>query len=201
MLTVDYPIIVEGKYDKIKLSSLIDGLIIPTDGFGLFRDKQRLDLIRQLGEKGKIIILTDSDRAGFKIRGCISGVVAPENIIHIYIPQLQGREKRKTKPSAEGTLGVEGMSAELLRRIFIEAGVVSGGDDGFVAPKSAPITKLQLYELGLYGGTESAKLRRKLLRALSLPQGLSASAMPEVLSRFIDIDSLKETVDKLRVQL
>ncbi len=119
-------IVVEGKYDKIKLESLVDGLILTTDGFRIFKDKQKRDLIRALAQKQGVIVLTDSDVAGFKIRSLIRSVARDASVINLYIPQIPGKEKRKSTPSKEGTLGVEGLDAELLRELFVKHGVLGG---------------------------------------------------------------------------
>ena len=123
-LRVKYPVIVEGRYDKAKLSTLMEGDIIQTDGFRIFSDKDKMGLIRRLAERGGVVILTDSDRAGFRIRGHIAGALPPEKVIHVYIPEILGKERRKAKPSAQGTLGVEGMEAEVLREALRKAGEI-----------------------------------------------------------------------------
>ncbi|MEG0852343.1 MAG: DUF4093 domain-containing protein [Angelakisella sp.] len=194
MLKVRYPIIVEGKYDKIKLSSLVEGDILTTDGFGIFKDKEKLAFIRLLAEKSPIILLTDSDRAGFRIRGYLSGAVPTNRLIHLYIPEIFGKEQRKDAPSAEGTLGVEGMPADILRRAFSEAGVL---DDGSLST-SPPVTKAQLFALGLCGGDGSAVLRRKVQQRLGLPTKLSANALCGILPRITTQDELEKLVSELK---
>lgn len=194
MLKVRYPIIVEGKYDKIKLSSLIDGDIITTDGFGIFKDKEKLTFIRLLAQKSPIILLTDSDRAGFRIRGYLAGAVPAEQLIHIYIPEIFGKEARKESPSAEGTLGVEGIPSDLLREAFSKAGVL---DDG-TAPCTSYVTKSQLYALGLCGGDGSAVLRRRVQQKLGLPAKLSANALCGIIPRITTIEELESIIAELR---
>lgn len=193
MLKVRYPIIVEGKYDKIKLASLVEGDIITTDGFGIFKDKEKLAFIRLLAEKSPIILLTDSDRAGFRIRGYLAGAVPAQQLIHLYIPEIMGKEQRKETPSAEGTLGVEGIPADILRRAFAQAGVLD--EDEINAPP--PITKAQLYALGLCGGDGSAQRRRQVQRQLGLPAKLSANALCTILPRITDMATLKQLIDNL----
>lgn len=193
MLKVRYPIIVEGKYDKIKLASLVEGDIITTDGFGIFKDKEKLAFIRLLAEKSPIILLTDSDRAGFRIRGYLAGAVPPERLIHLYIPEIMGKEQRKEAPSAEGTLGVEGIPADILRRAFTQAGVLDDGE----AHAPPPITKSDLYALGLCGGDGSAQRRRQVQRKLGLPAKLSANALCTILPRITDTETLKQLIDNL----
>lgn len=124
-LRVKYPIIVEGRYDKARLASFIEGDILQTDGFQVFSDKKKLALIRRLAAEEKVVILTDSDRAGFRIRGYLAGAIPPERVLHVYIPQVQGKERRKRRPSAEGTLGVEGMETEVLREALAKAGALA----------------------------------------------------------------------------
>lgn len=195
-LRIDLPIIVEGRYDKSKLASMVDADIITTEGFGIFSDRSKLDMIRRLAEKGGIIVLTDSDRAGFRIRGHIAGAVPPDRIIHIYIPEILGREPRKRTPSAAGTLGVEGMPSEILRRAFEQAGVLSAGDGGRPAPGPS-VTKALLYELGLCGRENSGIMRRRLCLRLGLPAGLSANALPAVLSRIMSQEELRRAAGEL----
>ncbi|MBQ4247912.1 MAG: toprim domain-containing protein, partial [Ruminococcus sp.] len=123
MIKINEAIIVEGKYDKIKLSSIVDAVIIITNGFGIFKDEEKLGLIRYYAQKTGIIILTDSDAAGRKIRGYIKGAVKGGKITNVYIPDVFGKEKRKTKPSAEGKLGVEGIDVDTLLEAFRKAGI------------------------------------------------------------------------------
>jgi len=175
------PLIVEGKYDKIKLESLVDALIIPTDGFRIFKDKKMRDLIRKLSAQSGIAVLTDSDAAGFLIRRHLGGIVAPDKIINVYIPDLMGKEKRKSKPSREGKLGVEGMEPGVIFEALKNAGLLDGGG----IPDREPITKMDLYQAGLSGGPDSRALRGALIAALDLPSRLSAPALPGVLSRLL----------------
>lgn len=176
MIRVKEVIIVEGKYDKIKLSSLVDGIIIETGGFRIFKDKARLAMIRRLAEKNGAVILTDSDGAGFLIRGKLCSCIPPELVKNAYIPDILGKERRKRTPSREGKLGVEGMETELLRMALLRAGVS-------VEEKAAarPVTKADLYQLGLSGGPESSRRRAELLKRLKLPERLSANGLLHVL--------------------
>lgn len=194
-LRVKYPIIVEGRYDKAKLSSLVEGDILQTDGFRVFSDKKKLALIQRLAREDKVVLLTDSDRAGFRIRRHIAGAVPPEKVIHVYIPQVHGKERRKSRPSAEGTLGVEGMDPQVLRRALEEAGVLEGGEE---APPREPITKGDLYALGLSGGTGSAGLRRAVQRRLGLPEGIGPNALPGILTRVTTLPELRRLTEELR---
>ena len=177
MLHIKQAIIVEGKYDKIKLSSLVKAVIIQTNGFGIYKNQELLELIRYYAKTTGIIILTDSDRAGFQIRNYIKGAVPEGDVKHIYIPDILGKEKRKVKPSAEGKLGVEGMEAEILREAFRRAGVLTEEK-----PVTEPITKTDLYLAGFSGGQNSAEKRREFQKGLNLPVNLSASGLLEVLN-------------------
>ena len=178
MIKLKQAVIVEGKYDKAKLSSLVDATIVTTDGFDVFRDREKLAYIRALAEKNGVIILTDSDAAGFRIRAHIAGAVDPEKITHVYIPDIFGKERRKTQPSAEGKLGVEGMPAGVLLDALRRAGVaVEGQDAPAPAKRAAPVTKAELVEGGLSGGPDSAGRRRRVLAALGLPARMNANAM------------------------
>lgn len=192
-LRIKYPVIVEGRYDKIKLSSIIEGEIITTEGFGVFRDKDKLELIRRLALQDKVILLTDSDRAGFRIRSYLSGAIDSSHLVQIYIPERQGKERRKEQPSAEGTVGVEGIDADELRRLFAEAGALEDSAE----PTASAITRQLLYELGLSGQESSAILRRRLLERLGLPTKLSTSALCGVLSRLTTPEELTRIVQEL----
>lgn len=195
MIKIDLPIIVEGKYDKIKLSSFVQADIIVLDGFGIYRNPAKVDLIRRLAKMSKIILLTDSDRAGFQIRGYLAGIIAPEQMIHIYIPEIFGKERRKAAPGAQGLLGVEGIPADILRKAFADAGVIV--EEGQRPSHQKAITKGDLYLLGLYGQPNSTQRRRMLQKQLGLPQGLSANALPGVLSRMITREELAKLAAKL----
>ena len=187
MIKLEQAVIVEGKYDKIKLTSIIDGVIIVTNGFGIFKDKEKLELIRYYAKKTGIIILTDSDNAGRKIRGYIKGAIKKGSIVNVHIPDIFGKEKRKTKPSAEGKLGVEGIDARIILEAFSKAGITA-------SERTAPrdITKLTMFELGLSGDNESSILRKKLQSRLGLPSMLSAGALLEVLKTMMTAEELAE---------
>jgi ribonuclease M5 len=173
-------VVVEGKYDKIRLSSLIDGLILETNGFGIFKDKERLEMIRQVARKQGIVVLTDSDGAGFLIRSKLSSVIPPDCIKHAYIPDILGKERRKKSPSKEGKLGVEGMETEILQRALEQAGIQV--EDRPFSP-AEKITKADLFSLGLSGGADSSRKRQRLLQHLGLPQHLSPNGLLGVVSR------------------
>lgn len=177
MLQIKQAIIVEGKYDKIKLASLVKAVIIQTNGFQIYKNQELLELIRYYARTTGILVLTDSDRAGFQIRNYIRGAVPDGQVQHIYIPDIFGKEKRKAKPSAEGKLGVEGVDAEILREAFRKAGVLTEEK-----LSGELITKTDLYLAGLNGTQNSAVKRRELQKKLNLPAMLSANSLLEVLN-------------------
>lgn len=177
MIHLTQAVVVEGKYDKIRLSSLIDAPIFVCDGFRIFKDKEKLALLRRLAKEKGLLILTDSDAAGFKIRGHIKGAIKEGKVYHAYIPQILGKESRKRVPSKEGTLGVEGMERSVLEESLRKSGVLFA--DG---PKPDPITRMDFYEAGLSGGENSAALRQLLLKELELPSYLSSAALLEAVN-------------------
>lgn len=177
MIHLTQAVVVEGKYDKIRLSSLIDAPIFVCDGFRIFKDKEKLALLRRLAKEKGLLILTDSDAAGFKIRGHIKGAIKEGKVYHAYIPQILGKESRKRVPSKEGTLGVEGMERAVLEESLRKSGVLFA--DG---PKPDPITRMDFYEAGLSGGENSAALRQLLLKELELPSYLSSAALLEAVN-------------------
>ena len=175
MLKLRQAVIVEGRYDKAKLASLVDATILTTDGFDIFKDREKLALIRALAAKNGVVLLTDSDAAGFKIRGYLARAIPPGQLTHVYIPDLFGKEPRKARPSAEGKLGVEGVPAGTLLEAFRRAGVTAEPVED--APPRAPITKADLMDWGLSGGEQSAARRRALCARLGLPERLSANGL------------------------
>ncbi len=193
MIKINEAVIVEGKYDKIKLSSVFDAVIIVTNGFGIFRDRETLELIRFYAEKTGIIILTDSDSAGRKIRGYIKSAVKKGSVRNVYIPDVFGKEKRKEKPSAEGKLGVEGINVKLILDAFKNAGITASENN---SPHD--IDKTVLYELGLSGKPDSKGLRLELQKYLGLPSLMSASSLIEVLNTMMSKDELEKTLIRIR---
>lgn len=183
MLKLDSAVIVEGKYDKIRLERVVDATIIVTDGFGIFKNRELKSLIRRLAEKNGIIIFTDSDSAGMLIRNHIKSFVPPEYIKNVYAPQVSGKEKRKAQAGKEGLLGVEGIDEKTLLNCFLNAGVTCRETE-----KTERLTKQDLYELGFSGGTDSAAKRRRLLKELNLPQNMSGTAMLAALNALYDRD-------------
>ncbi len=171
-IKINKVILVEGKYDKIKLSSIIDGHIITTDGFALFNNEEKRALIRRLAEKKGIIILTDSDSAGFVIRNKLKGYLGKEcEIINLYAPQIVGKEARKNKASKQGLLGVEGIDTDTIKKLFEKAGI---SEDDHI--QSTSYSKSDLYSLGLSGHSESKALRDKICEENGLPKSMSANA-------------------------
>lgn len=195
MIKLDRPVIVEGKYDVIKLSNIIDALIIKTDGFGIFKDSEKQKLIRRLANEKGIIVLTDSDSAGFVIRNFISSCVPKDKIINVYIPDLFGKEKRKTERSKEGKLGVEGVPEQVILDAFKKAGVTAGQTN----EKRRLITNVDLYEYGLSGRENSSLKRKKLLAALSLPERMSTSSLVKILNAFVTYEEFIEKVKEIEV--
>lgn len=193
MLHIKQAIVVEGKYDKIKLSSITDAVIIVTNGFSLFKDKEKQALIRFYAEKTGIIILTDSDSAGFKIRNLIKNIAKDGNIINVYVPEIFGKEKRKSDFSKEGKLGVEGIDKEIIINALEKAGVFC---EKTVTREK--VTNLDFYEDGLSGGPDSSNLRKKLLKYMDLPQLLSSKALLEIVNTMYSKDEYKEIIAKIR---
>lgn len=181
MLRIKEAIVVEGRYDKNTLSQLVDTVIVETSGFGIFKDGERMNLLRRLAEKRGLIVLTDPDGAGFVIRGHLRGSIPPEQVKHAYVPDIYGKERRKRRGGKEGKLGVEGMRSQVLEAALRRAGATFL-DGHEAAPAGRPITKADLFALGLSGGSGAAERRRDLLRRLELPEHLSANALLEVLN-------------------
>ena len=192
MISVKEAVIVEGRYDKIKLQQVIDTPIIETGGFRIFKDKEKQNLIRQIAERRGILVLTDSDSAGFVIRNFLKGSVPESRIKHAYIPQLKGKEKRKAEASKEGLLGVEGVSADIILDAVRKSGATVLGEDTQV--KKSEITKGDLYELGLTGRENSAIMRERLLKKLELPTYLSTNAMLAALNCLYSLEELKSII-------
>ena len=190
MIKVGPVILVEGKYDKIKLSQIFDATILTTDGFGIFKQKDKLELLRRLAETRGLLIFTDPDGAGFVIRNYLKGAVSKEKLFHAYIPDLYGKEKRKAKGSKEGKLGVEGVPDDVIIRAVEASGALQGS-----VPAKSGITKAELYEMGLSGSAGSTQKRLRLLKELQLPQQLSSNALLDVLNCIIDLESLTAMVE------
>ncbi len=194
MIHIEQAIIVEGKYDKIKLSSIVDAVIITTNGFSVIKDKEKLEIIRFFARNKGIIILTDSDTAGFKIRNYLKGAIKNGKIINVYAPDIFGKEKRKKAPSKEGKLGVEGINADILLEAFKKAGVLSEEKER----QEDLVTKLDLYECGLSGGDNSSELRKRLLKELDMPQLMTTNSMLEIINTMMSKIEFLNIVKKIK---
>lgn len=187
---------VEGRYDKNTLSQVIDANIIETCGFGIFRDGELLSLLRRLSAKDGLIILTDSDGAGFLIRNYLKGAIKGGDIKHAYVPDMPGKERRKRSASSEGKLGVEGMSAEILLTALRRAGATFLESPN-KNPPERKITKADLYALGLSGGKDSANRRALLLKRLDLPERLQPNGLLDILNALYGYDKFMELAHEL----
>lgn len=189
MMRIKEAIVVEGRYDKNALSQVVDAVILETSGFSVFKDDEKLALLRRLAAKHGLIVLTDPDGAGFVIRNYIKGAIPPEQVKHAYIPDVYGKERRKRSPGREGKLGVEGMPPEVLVQALLRAGATVEGED---APAPAgELTTADLYLLGLTGREDSAARRAALLRRLELPEHMSAKALLTVLNALYTPEELE----------
>ena len=198
MIRLREAVIVEGRYDKIKLSGIVDAPIIETNGFRVFNDKEKLQLIRQIAATRGILILTDSDGAGFVIRNFLKGAVPREQIKNCYIPQLEGKEKRKTERSKEGLLGVEGVRDAVILDAIRKSGATILGEEQTVR---AEISKADLYTLGLTGTHNAAVLRQRLLKKLRLPAYLSTNAMLTALNCLYSLEELTKLTETLSAEV
>lgn len=196
MIKLKEAVIVEGRYDKIKLSAIIDAPIIETNGFRIFKDKEKQSLIRRIAKERGILIFTDSDGAGFVIRNFLKGTVDPKCIKNAYIPEIKGKEKRKHQPSKEGTLGVEGISDDIILQAVRRSGATVVNENT-AKNTVGDITKQDLYSLGLSGGENSANLRKQLLKKLNLPSYITANAMLVMLNCLYTKDEFIGIVSQL----
>ena len=193
MVHIKGAIVVEGKYDKIKLSRIVDCPIIVTEGFGIFKSAETKALLRHFAQNGGITILTDSDSAGFKIRGYIKGIIGGGEVRNAYIPDIFGKEPRKRESSAEGKLGVEGISENLLTEALERAGAVGEQRE----PRGRRVERIDLFDDGLFGGDNSSERRAALLKSLGLPERLSVSGLLDVINSSMSFEEYKEEVKKL----
>lgn len=182
MLHTEKAVITEGRYDKARLSTVIDGLIITTEGFGIFNSKEKQTLIKKIAAEKGIIILTDSDAAGFKIRNFLKNIVPEGSITHAYIPDIYGKEKRKAAPSKEGKLGVEGIDNSILEKALLATGLFAQTEREI---STEPVTASDLFETGLTGRENSADRRRELLVSMGLPARLTGKNLLSVLNTFM----------------
>lgn len=194
MLHINGAVIVEGKYDKSRVKNLVDCPVIVTNGFGIFKDEETARLIRTYAQTGVIVILTDSDSAGFKIRGHIKGLVPEERIRNAYIPDVYGKERRKASPSAEGKLGVEGVSDDI---ILSALQTCLSADDVENRAPSRRITRMDLFEDGFSGGRNSSRKRAKLIGLANLPQRLPPNSLLDALNSIMDYEEYKSLAQKI----
>ena len=194
MVKIKEAIVVEGRYDKNTLSQIVDTTILETQGFGLFKDKQQLSLLRRVAQKRGLIVFTDSDGAGFVIRNHIKSAIEGKYLKHAYIPDIPGKERRKAAPGKEGKLGVEGMTPQVILEALRRAGATVEGESA--APRRN-ITKQDMMALGLSGGPNSSALRLALLKKLDMPAHMSANAMLQALNLLYTPEELEELVAAL----
>ena len=194
MVKIKEAIVVEGRYDKNTLSQIVDAPILETSGFGIFKDKQQMALLRRIAETRGLIVFTDSDGAGFVIRNHIKSAIPGKYLKHAYIPDIYGKEKRKAAPGKEGKLGVEGMTKEVILDSLRRAGATMEGEE---VPASKQITKQDLMELGLSGTADASAKRLKLLKHLHLPERMSPNAMLQALNLLYNIEELTTIVESM----
>lgn len=195
MIKIKQAILVEGRYDKNTLSQIVDAPILETSGFGIFKDKQQLALLRRVAEKRGLIVFTDSDGAGFVIRNHIKSAIDGKHLLHAYIPDIPGKEKRKATAGKEGKLGVEGMTPQIILEALRRAGATIDGEENTTGDHS--LTKQDLYDLGLSGGKNSKAKRLALLKALDLPEHMSSNAMLQALNLLYTRQEVYKLVETL----
>ena len=189
MVKIQEAIVVEGRYDKNTLSQIVDAPILQTNGFGIMKDKAQLAFFRKVAENRGLIVLTDSDGAGFVIRNFLKGAISSEYLKHAYIPDGFGKERRKSAPGKEGKLGVEGMRPDVIEETLRRAGATIEGE--YMKRTQQNITKQDLMELGLSGGPDSKEKRLALLKKLDLPEHMSSNAMLQALNLLMDLETLR----------
>ena len=190
MVKIREAIVVEGRYDKNTLSQILDATILETSGFGIFKDKQQLELLRRVAKTRGLIVFTDSDGAGFVIRNHLKSMIDPQYLKHAYIPDIPGKERRKSAPGKEGKLGVEGMTREIILDALRRAGATFEGEET-TFPRHQ-ITKQDLMDLGLSGGPNSSEKRKQLLQKLNFPEKMSPNALLQALNLLYSLEELKE---------
>ena len=189
MIKIREAIVVEGRYDKNTLSQIVDAPILETSGFGIMKDKQQLALLRKVADNRGLIVFTDSDGAGFVIRNFLKGAIPSNQLKHAYIPDIPGKERRKSAPGKEGKLGVEGMRPEIIVEALRRSGATIEGES--IARTAGNITKQDFVKLGLSGGSNSAEKRQELLKKLDLPEHTSSNALLQAVNLLMDIEELK----------
>ena len=195
MVKIKEAIVVEGRYDKNTLSQIVDAPILETSGFGIMKDKQQLKLLRKVAQSRGLIIFTDSDGAGFVIRNYLKGAIEANYLRHAYIPDIPGKERRKSAPGKEGKLGVEGMTPQVILDALRKAGATVLGEEQ--TRMAGTITKQDMMELGLSGGANSSLLRKTLLKKLDLPEHMSANALLQAVNLLYTLDELREILSQL----
>ena len=191
MLHIKEVIVVEGRYDKNTLSQCVDAVILETNGFGIFSDREKMALLRRCAQDRGLIVLTDSDGAGFLIRNRIRGAIDPRLVKHAYIPDIPGKERRKAAPGKEGKLGVEGMTPEIILKALRDAGATMGET---AKPDRQPMTKQDFMDLGLSGGKDSSEKRKALLKKMNLPEHMSSNAMLQAVNLLYTREEIAELV-------
>lgn len=192
MIKIREAIVVEGRYDKNTLSQIVDAPILETSGFGIMKDKTQLDLLRKVADTRGLVVFTDSDGAGFVIRNFLKSTIPADKLKHAYIPDIYGKERRKSAPGKEGKLGVEGMCPQVIVDALRNAGATIEGE---TATRTAGnITKQDMMELGLSGGKNSSEKRKKLLKKMQLPEHMSSNAMLQALNLLLDLESLPQLI-------
>lgn len=194
MVKINEAIVVEGRYDKNTLSQIVDAPIFETSGFQIMKDKTQLSMLRRVAEKRGLIVFTDSDGAGFVIRNHLKSAIQPQYLKHAYIPDIPGKERRKSSPGKEGKLGVEGMSPEIILQSLQRAGATMEGD---ACRPENEIAKQDLMALGLSGRADSSLKRKALLKKLDLPEHMSCNAMLQALKLLLTLDELKDCLERL----
>ena len=193
MVKIKEAIVVEGRYDKNTLSQVVDSPILETAGFGIFKDRQQMALLRRVAEKRGLIVFTDSDGAGFVIRNHIKSAIPSKYLKHAYIPDIPGKERRKSAPGKEGKLGVEGMTPEIILAALRNAGATVEGEE---KTPSGGITKQDMMALGLSGGSNAGERRKALLKQLNLPEHMSANAMLQALNLLYTREELEQMLSQ-----
>ena len=197
MVKISEAIVVEGRYDKNTLSQVVDAPILETAGFGIFKDRQQMALLRRVAEKRGLIVFTDSDGAGFVIRNHIKSAIPGKYLKHAYIPDIPGKERRKSAPGREGKLGVEGMTPEIILAALRNAGATVEGEE---TTSTGGITKQDLMALGLSGGSNAGEKRKALLKKLNLPERMSANAMLQALNLLYTREELEQMLDSSGIE-
>lgn len=195
MVKIRQAIVVEGRYDKNALSQIVDAPIFETSGFGIFHNKENLDLLRSVAQKRGLIVFTDSDGAGFVIRNHLKSAIDSQYLLHAYIPDVYGKEKRKTTAGKEGKIGVEGMPPDVILDCLHRAGAIFEGEQP--AMTSPQISKIDLFDMGLYGNPDSKEKRLKLLKMLDFPEHMSTNAMLQALNILYTKDEIFQLADTL----